>query len=102
VDAAAMRRNLERTRGLVFSEAVAVRLAQTLGKAAAHQLTERLCAQVQREGITLLEALRADPEAARAIPQQELAGLFDAENTFGSAGAMIARALAEWQVVRTS
>jgi 3-carboxy-cis,cis-muconate cycloisomerase len=102
VDAAAMRRNLERTRGLVYSEAVAVRLARTLGKAAAHQLTEKLCAQAQREGTTLLEALRADAEAARAIPAQELAGLFVAENAFGSAGAMIARALAEWRAVRAS
>jgi 3-carboxy-cis,cis-muconate cycloisomerase len=102
VDAAAMRRNLERTRGLVYAEAVAVRLARTLGKAAAHQLTEKLCAQVQREGTTLLEALRADPESARAIPAQELAGLFDAEKAFGSAGAMIARALAEWRAVRES
>ena len=102
VDAAAMRRNLERTRGLVYSEAVAVRLARTLGKAAAHQLTEKLCARAQREGITLLEALRADPEAARAIPAPELPALFDAENAFGSAGAMIARALAEWHAVRAS
>jgi 3-carboxy-cis,cis-muconate cycloisomerase len=102
VDAAAMRRNLERTRGLVFSEAVAVRLARTLGKAAAHQLTEKLCAQAQREGGTLEAALRADPEAARAIPAQELAGLFDAEKAFGSAPAMIARTLAEWKAVRES
>lgn len=102
VDAAAMRRNLERTRGLVFSEAVAVRLARSLGKPAAHQLTQKLCAQVQREGTTLLEALRADPEAARAIPAQELPGLFDAEKAFGIAGAMIVRALAEWRAVRAS
>jgi len=102
VDAAAMRRNLERTRGLVYSEAVAVRLSRTLGKAAAHQLIEKLCARAQREGITLLEALRADPEAARAIPAPELPALFDAENAFGSAGAMIARALAEWRAVRES
>jgi len=102
VDAAAMRRNLERTRGLVFSEAVAVRLARTLGKAAAHQLTEKLCAQAQREGKTLLEVLRLDPEAARAIPAHELADLFDAEKAFGSAGAMIERALAEWRAVRVS
>ena len=59
-------------------------------------------AQVQREGTTLLEALRTDPEAARAIPAQELAGLFDAEKAFGSAGAMIARARAEWKAVRVT
>ena len=102
VDAAAMRRNLEATRGLVFSEAVAVRLARTLGKAAAHQLTEKLCAQALREGKALADVLRADPQAARAIPAQELADLFDAEKAFGSAPAMIARTLAEWKAVRES
>jgi 3-carboxy-cis,cis-muconate cycloisomerase len=102
VDAAAMRRNLERTRGLVYSEAVSVRLAAALGRPAAHALTERLCEQVLREDITLLEALRADAEAARAVPQAELAALFDAERAFGSAGAMIERALTEWRAQRAS
>jgi 3-carboxy-cis,cis-muconate cycloisomerase len=100
VDTEAMRRNLERTRGLVYSEAVAVRLARALGKSVAHQLTERLCAQAAREGSTLEAVLRADPEAARAIPAQEIADLFDADKNFGSAPAMIARTLAEWRAVR--
>jgi 3-carboxy-cis,cis-muconate cycloisomerase len=102
VNAEAMRRNLERTRGLVFSEAVALRLARALGKSAAHQLTEKLCAQALRAGQTLEAALRADPEAARVIPAQELADLFDAAKSFGNAPAMIARTLAEWKAVRTS
>lgn len=102
VDAAAMRRNLEATRGLAFSEAVSMRLARTLGKSAAHLLTEKLCAQVLREGKTLQEALRADPEAARAVPYGEIAELFDYTRAFGSAPAMIARTLAEWKAVRES
>jgi len=102
VDASAMRRNLERTRGLVYAEAVSLRLARSLGKAAAHKLTETLCAQVQREGTTLLEALRADPAVTRTIPADELAGLFDAERAFGSASAMIERALAGWRAERPS
>jgi 3-carboxy-cis,cis-muconate cycloisomerase len=102
VDAQAMRGNLERTRGLVFSEAVAVRLARALGKSAAHQLTEKLCAQALREGKALADVLRADAEAARAIPAQELADLFDAEKAFGSAPSMIARTLAEWRAVRST
>jgi len=102
VDADAMRRNLERTRGLVFSEAVSTRLARSLGKSAAHQLTEKLCAQALREGKTLAEVLRADADAARAIPAQELAELFEAGKHFGSAPAMIARMLSEWRAVRES
>jgi adenylosuccinate lyase len=79
-----------------------VRLARALGKSAAHQLTEKLCAQAVREGKPLEAVLRADPGAARAIPAQELADLFDAEKAFGSAPAMIARTLAEWRAVRES
>jgi 3-carboxy-cis,cis-muconate cycloisomerase len=102
VDAAAMRRNLERTRGLVYSEAVSVRLSRALGKAAAHRLTEKLCAKAQREGTTLLEAMRADAEATRAIPAGELAALFDPERAFGAADTMLERALAEWRAQRAS
>lgn len=93
----AMRANLERTQGLVFSEAVSLRLAQTLGKAAAHALTERLCAQAMREARHLREVLRHDDEVMRALPPAELDALFDARHAFGAAGSMIDRALATWR-----
>jgi len=96
VNTAAMRANLERSHGLVYSENVALRLARTLGKPAAHALTEKLCEAAQREARTLAEALRADPQARAAIEEKEIAPLFDPENCFGASGAMIERALAEW------
>lgn len=80
----AMRANLERTQGLVFSEAVSLHLAQTMGKAAAHAMTEKLCAQAMREGKHLRELVQAE-------------NLFDATRIFGSAHAMIDRALATWR-----
>jgi len=97
VDAAAMRANIDRSRGLVYSEAVSIRLSASLGKAAAHALTEKLCAEAVRQGITLREALDRDPEAAKIIPEAERAGLFDPMSGYGSAQAMIDRALAQWQ-----
>jgi 3-carboxy-cis,cis-muconate cycloisomerase len=93
----AMRANLERTRGLVFSEAVSLRLAQALGKAAAHALTERLCARAVQENKHLSETLRSDADAARLLPPEEIEALFDARKAFGSAQAMIDRALATWR-----
>jgi 3-carboxy-cis,cis-muconate cycloisomerase len=92
----AMRANLERSRGLVYSEAVSLRLSEEVGKTAAHQLTERLCEHAIREDSSLLEVMRADPEIAKLIPERELARLFDPESCFGSAGAMIERVLAQW------
>lgn len=96
VNAAGMRANLERTRGLVYSEAVARRLARALGKSAAHALTERLCARALEQGSSLAEALRADPQASSILGAAELAQLFEPERAFGAAPAMIERALAAW------
>lgn len=97
VDPHAMRANLERTRGLIFAEQVAVRLAAALGKAAAHALTERLCAQALAEGTTLAEALAGDARAAAIIPPEERARLFDPRAALGAAPAMIERVLALWE-----
>ena len=101
VDTHAMRKNLDRTRGLVFSENVSLHLSRTLGKQAAHELTEKLCETATREGRTLAEVVRADPQAGQSLGAQELDALFDPENCFGSAPAMIERALAEWAQAKT-
>jgi 3-carboxy-cis,cis-muconate cycloisomerase len=95
VDEQAMRANLERSRGLVYSENVSLHLSRTLGKQAAHALTEKLCETAVREGRTLAEVLRADA-AGKSINAKEFDALFDPENCYGSAPAMIERALAEW------
>ena len=60
VDERAMRANLDRTRGLVFSENVSLHLARSLGRQAAHALTEKLCETAVREGKDLIDVLRAD------------------------------------------
>jgi 3-carboxy-cis,cis-muconate cycloisomerase len=93
----AMRANLERTQGLVFSEAVSLRLAQTLGKSAAHALTEKLCARAIQDRKHLLEIMKSDSEVGRLVPPAELDALFDAKRAFGSAQQMIDRALATWR-----
>ena len=95
VDEHAMRANLDRTRGLVFSENVSLHLARTLGKQAAHALTEKLCEAAVREGKSLADVLRADA-AGKSMSAKELDALFDPESCYGSAPAMIERALAEW------
>jgi 3-carboxy-cis,cis-muconate cycloisomerase len=93
----AMAANVERTQGLVFSEAVSLRLAQALGKPAAHALTEALCARAVTQKKHLREVLCADAEVARIVPTGELETLFDARRAFGSAQPMIDRVLATWR-----
>lgn len=99
VDERAMRANLDRTRGLVFSENVSLHLSRTLGKQAAHALTEKLCETAVREGKTLIDVMRADPLASGAIDAEEITGLFEPENCFGASAQMIERALADWSQV---
>jgi 3-carboxy-cis,cis-muconate cycloisomerase len=94
IDSAAMRRNLERSKGLVFSEAVALRLSRPLA--------DRLCEQALREDKHLQDVMRSDAEVARVIPAAELADLFDAQKTFGSARSMIERVLRDWATSRES
>jgi 3-carboxy-cis,cis-muconate cycloisomerase len=97
IDSAAMRAGIERSKGLVFSEAVATRLAQSLGKSEAHALTEKLCRQAVQSGAPLLEVMRADREVERAIPAAELGALFEPGRHFGAAAAMLERAIACWR-----
>jgi len=91
----AMRANLDRSRGLVYSENVSIHLARTLGKQAAHALTEKLCETAVREGKSLSEVLRTDP-TGKAMDTGAFEKLFEPQSSFGAAGAMIERALAEW------
>jgi 3-carboxy-cis,cis-muconate cycloisomerase len=102
VDADAMRSNLERSRGLVFSESVSIRLSRALGKGAAHALTEKLAATALREDKTLLEVLAADADVSRAVPAKELAALFDPSRGFGGSAQVIERVVAQWRRVRAT
>ncbi|OGA73779.1 MAG: hypothetical protein A3G81_28390 [Betaproteobacteria bacterium RIFCSPLOWO2_12_FULL_65_14] len=92
IDAAAMRVNLERSQGLVFSEAVALRLS----RAAA----DRLCEQAVREKKHLRDIMRQDAEVCAHMSAADLEAMFDAEKSFGSAAAMIERVLSDWQATR--
>jgi 3-carboxy-cis,cis-muconate cycloisomerase len=96
IDERAMRANLERSRGLVYSENVSLQLSRTLGKQAAHALTDKLCQAAVREDKALAEVLLADPQARAALDTETLARLFEPESCFGASAAMIERALADW------
>ena len=96
VDERAMRANLERTHGLIYSENVSLQLSRALGKEAAHALTEKLCATAVREGITLAEALRSDPQASEGIDARAFDAMFDPQTGVGASAAMVERAIAQW------
>ncbi len=97
VDASAMRRNLDATRGFVYAEALSIALGATLGKSAAHGRVEALCKRAQADGSSLEEALGTDAELVQLLSPAVRSKLFDPASQFGSAGTMIDHALHAWR-----
>ncbi|MHB2165388.1 3-carboxy-cis,cis-muconate cycloisomerase [Alsobacter sp. R-9] len=100
VDTRRMAENLAMTRGLLFADAAAARLAPVLGRGAAHDRVERAAEKVRDGGGTLLDALVAEglPEG---IDRAGLADAFDAGPAVEAAGRFVDRALAHAAIVRT-
>jgi adenylosuccinate lyase len=90
VNEAAMRDNLQRTNGLVFSEALSLRLSRAVA--------DGLVEQAVRDGKPLREVV----EASRALPPEQVAALFDVKTSYGASRAMIERVLADWTSARES
>jgi 3-carboxy-cis,cis-muconate cycloisomerase len=97
VDAKQMRVNIGRLNGLVYAEALSMRLAQTLGKSSAHHHVEVWSQSVVGQGCSLREvagqALRDKPSLDPSLNAAELDQLFDAD-----AAAVPARSSAQRQI----
>ena len=94
VDAQRMRRNLDLSQGLLFAERVTFRLAEQLGKHAAHELTTLACQRAVAAGKGLKETLAADAKVMGALTAADLDALFDPAAALGSTQAFIDRVLA--------
>ncbi|WBB91083.1 adenylosuccinate lyase [Verrucosispora sp. WMMC514] len=88
-----MRSNLDITGGLVLSEAVMLRLAESLGREQAHHLVMRIVRDSLEQNRPFAEVLRADPQVAAALPGTDLASLLDPLSYVGHAAALVDRAL---------
>ena len=89
-----MRRNIDALQGLVFAEALAMRVAREIGKSDAHLWVEGLSRDAVAHGTHLrelaLEALAADSRLRDRIAGAELAALFDADAPARHASALAA------------
>ena len=94
VDAAAMRRNIDMTDGLVMSEAVMMGLGHHLGREAAHDLVYDLCREAIAKRLPLLDLLAAHPDISRHVDRAALQTMLDPANYLGQAGHMVDRVLA--------
>jgi 3-carboxy-cis,cis-muconate cycloisomerase len=94
VDAARMRRNLDLTHGLVLAEAVTMALAVRMGKTDAHARVEEASRRAVRDGVSLADALAADPEVLRHMTRDEIERHLRPEAYLGAAHAFVERVLA--------
>ena len=94
VDVARMRANLEATGGLIMAEAVAMALAEKIGKSEAHHLVEAASKKAVTEKKGLRNVLTKDPKVTGHLSADKLAKLFDPMAYQGASQALIDRLLA--------
>jgi 3-carboxy-cis,cis-muconate cycloisomerase len=86
VDADAMRRNLDITRGLILSEAVMMELARHIGRHHAHELLYEAAMAAFETGASLADALGKQPGFAELKGKVDLGKLLDPALYVGEAG----------------
>ncbi|MBD5633448.1 MAG: 3-carboxy-cis,cis-muconate cycloisomerase, partial [Candidatus Eremiobacteraeota bacterium] len=91
VDTARMRANVDVTHGLIVSEAVAMALAERIGKSDAHHAVERACGSVLADGGDLLLALARDPVVTAQFDAEKLRALLDPGAYVGESVAVVDR-----------
>jgi 3-carboxy-cis,cis-muconate cycloisomerase len=94
VDAKKMAGNLDISRGLIVAEAVMMGLAPDLGRQEAHDVVYDACRLANDKGMTLADALSADPRVSARIDRATIERLTSPNNYLGLAPAMVDRVLA--------
>jgi 3-carboxy-cis,cis-muconate cycloisomerase len=94
VDVARMRLNLDATGGLIMAEAVAMRLAEKIGKSEAHHLVEAASKKAVADKKHLRDVLSADPKITAQLGVEAIPKLFEPMAYQGASQALIDRLLA--------
>jgi 3-carboxy-cis,cis-muconate cycloisomerase len=96
-----MRANLDATSGLIMAEAVTVALGARIGKSAAHAVLEKAAKRAKSDGLSLRDALAADPQLAPHITPAELDELLRPETYLGAAPEMARQAAAVYYACKS-
>ncbi|HUN98717.1 MAG TPA: lyase family protein, partial [Bradyrhizobium sp.] len=94
VDAERMRQNLDATNGLIMAEAVAMALAEKIGKSEAHHAVEAASKKAVAEKKHLRDVLAADSNVTAQLGADQIAKLFEPMAYQGMSQTMIDRLLA--------
>jgi 3-carboxy-cis,cis-muconate cycloisomerase len=93
VDEAALRRNLELTRGMISAEAVMMALAPAVGRSDAHHIVADACRVAATDGRHLALVLKGVSAITRHLGPDEIDRLLAPESYTGLAGAFVDRVL---------
>jgi 3-carboxy-cis,cis-muconate cycloisomerase len=85
--------NLAATGGANMAEAVSLALTPRLGRAGAHAVVSRACAQATAEGRPLIDILEAMPEVMQLMSRETLDRILDPTQYVGAAAEFIQRVL---------
>ncbi|HEX6143419.1 MAG TPA: 3-carboxy-cis,cis-muconate cycloisomerase, partial [Geminicoccaceae bacterium] len=94
VDRAAMRRNLDLTRGLISAEAVMMALAPAIGRGEAHHLIAAACREAVESGRHLGDVLNGMDEVRAHLDPGTISRLLAPESYTGLAAVLVDRVLA--------
>jgi 3-carboxy-cis,cis-muconate cycloisomerase len=97
VDVPRLRSNLDMTRGLTLAEAVAMRLAETIGKHDAHAILERAAARAENDHRAFADVLAEDPDVTRLLSRADIHEALTPEAYLGSAETFVANVLTRRQ-----
>lgn len=94
VDEKKMADNLDISRGLIVAEAVMMGLAPDIGRQEAHDVVYDACRVANDKGMTLADALSADPRVSERIDRATIDRLTSPKNYLGLAPEMVDRVIA--------
>ncbi len=100
VKPANMLRNLERSGGVVLSEAVMMALAAKIGRDRAHALVLGLSRDALARGTSFRDAVAVHPEVRRLLSPKRIAAALDYRNSLGLSGLFVDRVLAAHAAAR--
>ena len=89
-----MEKNLYVQNGLLLSEAVMMKLSDTMGRQEAHEIVYRICMDVFERGGTLKDALLNDAQVQGRITEADIDAMLDPHAYTGQAGVFVDRVVA--------
>ena len=95
-----MRRNLDRSGGVVLSEAVMMALAGRMGRDRAHALVLALSREALRRKATFREVVSGDPEVRKHLTPRRLARAIDYPSSLGLSAELVDEVVRAHEAVR--